>query len=350
MSADRRPSKPGTGALAVAMGTYNGERWLGEQLASIEAQARRPDRVIVSDDGSTDGTPEILEEFAARSPLNVTLLEGPRAGFAANFWHAALAATDCELIAWCDQDDVWSPSKLELCERALVSHEGDLVSHSALTVDEDGRPLGSRFPDYGSARVLEPLHGNPWHVPSGFASVFRRRLLDGTDFDRRPRSHQVERPVGHDHLVALRAFAEGRRIQLAQPLASYRQHDRNVSGAWSVSGLAALRLALAVGGPEFSGLAAVAQGYAAFVERTLAEPVAAARYFHRLADRCRRRSALYDRDRSRAARLRALARSARLGDYGPASGGGFGARGLAKELAALGLGEGPVRRAQAARR
>ncbi len=101
---------------------------------------------------------------------------------------------NCELVAWSDQDDVWHPAKLERCARAVEDAGCDLVSHSALVVDHALRPLGGRCPDYGRDAVLGALEGDPWHVPSGFATVFRLRLLDGVAWEERPRSHQTNRP------------------------------------------------------------------------------------------------------------------------------------------------------------
>ena len=97
------------------MATFNGERFLAEQLHSIADQIVTPAELVVSDDGSTDGTLAILQEFAQGAPFPVRVLPPhPRLGFADNFLHA-VEACQCDLVALCDQDDVWNERKLERC-------------------------------------------------------------------------------------------------------------------------------------------------------------------------------------------------------------------------------------------
>ena len=262
------------------------------------------------------------------------MIDGPRSGLADNFWQAAQQA-GCDLIAWADQDDEWSPRKLELCEAALAGTGADFVSHSADVAASDLRPTGARYPDYPADATREPLEGDPWHVPSGFASVFRRELLDGASFDDRPPSHQTTRPMNHDHVVSLHAFAAGRRVELNASLARYRQHESNAAGDPSDRGLDVFRTAMRVGGREFSDLAGYADAYGRWARTAADEPIAVDAYFEDLAERCRRRAALYDRAIGRAGRIRLLAAAARRGDYGPKTRGGFGAPAGCKDLAAI---------------
>jgi hypothetical protein len=315
------------------MATRDGARWLPEQLASIAAQTRPPDQLIASDDGSGDGTVAQLERFAEEARFPVQILRGPRTGVGDNFWQAA-AAADCELVAWSDQDDVWHPAKLERCARAVEDAGCDLVSHSALVVDQALRPLGGRCPDYNRDAVLGALEGDPWHVPSGFATVFRRRLLDGLAWEARPRSHQTGRPINHDHAVALRAFASGRSGRLGDPLARYRQHDANVAGDPTTHGLASLRVAMGVGAAQFLQLAERARGYGEYVAGMPGAHPGAAAYFDALARRCERRAAVYQA-RGVAALAGSLAGSLRRRVYAPRREGGFGPLALAKDAVAI---------------
>ncbi|MEJ5330083.1 MAG: glycosyltransferase [Desulfobaccales bacterium] len=101
------------------MTTYNGERFLQEQLDSFLWQTRLPDELVVCDDGSTDRTLEILEAFAQKAPFPVRIYRNPqRLGFSKNFEKAALMCSG-ELIAFSDQDDVWLLEKLQLVEEAF---------------------------------------------------------------------------------------------------------------------------------------------------------------------------------------------------------------------------------------
>src|SRR5215208_90703 len=104
----------------VAMCTYNGAQFVAEQLDSIAAQTRRPDELVVCDDGSDDATPEIIREFAHRAsfPLRFYVNE-TNLGSTRNF-ERAISLCEGDFIALADQDDVWLPEKLERLERALA--------------------------------------------------------------------------------------------------------------------------------------------------------------------------------------------------------------------------------------
>ena len=315
------------------MAAYNGAAWIGEQLESIAAQTRRPDELVVSDDGSTDGTREIVSRFAERSGLEVRLIDGPGEGLAENFWRAA-AQSRGELVAWADQDDVWEPRKLEVCERALEAG-ADFVSQAGVVVGPGLEPTGRRHPSYGTTVGRGPLEGDPWHVPQGFGSAFRRSLLDAVDWDGRPLSHQTQRPVNHDHAVSLAAFARGTRVELADDLARYRQHGQNAAGAPRERGLDLLRVAMRVGEEEFSTLADRARGYGAYAAAVPGAAPGTAAYFGALEERCRRRAALYRAGVGPIRRLGAIGGAARGGVYRPRPRGGFGALALGKDVAAV---------------
>lgn len=103
--------------ISVAMCTYNGERYLREQLESIASQTRLPDELVICDDRSTDSTAEIIRDFADSAPfpvrfnLNPVNLGGAAKGITKNFEQASRLCIG-DLIAFCDQDDVWLPQKL----------------------------------------------------------------------------------------------------------------------------------------------------------------------------------------------------------------------------------------------
>jgi len=322
--------------LAVVLATFNGGRWIGQQLATIAAQTRPPDLLVVSDDGSTDATLDVVDAFARTAPFAVEVRRGPGTGLADNFWTAAAHAGGCELIAWADQDDVWEPEKLERCERALLRTGAAFACHSAVVVDDALRPTGRRFPDHRRDALLAPLEGDPWDVPSGFASVFRRELLDGVPWDDRPVSHQTGRPFNHDHAVSLRAFAGASRVELTAPLARYRQHGANAAGAPTVHGVASVRTAMTVGGAQFRRLADVARGYGGYLAGLDGIAPGAGDYFARLAGRCDLRAASYE-PRGVARRVRGVARGVRAGVYAPRSRGGFGPLALAKDTVDVGV-------------
>src|SRR5260370_27009832 len=99
-------------SISVAMCTFNGARFLPEQLQSIALQTLQPSELVICDDGSTDGTVGILQSFAlsARFPVRI-FCNQETLGPARNF-EKAIGLCDGEIISLCDQDDVWRPEKL----------------------------------------------------------------------------------------------------------------------------------------------------------------------------------------------------------------------------------------------
>ena len=153
---------PGTPSVTIFLCTYNGERFLAAQLASIEQQSHQNWRLIVSDDHSADATLAILRHFAQRVSQPVEIREGPRRGHAANFLSLATdpSITD-DYFAFCDQDDVWHRDKLS---RALTWAQSvpqalpTVYGGRTTVVCAAGKPLGysRRFfrpPSFGNALV-----------------------------------------------------------------------------------------------------------------------------------------------------------------------------------------------------
>ncbi len=98
--------------ISVAMCTYNGEKYLDEQLQSIARQTRLPHELVVCDDGSSDSTPKIIEEFSRSAPFPVRFIRNPEnLGSTKNF-EKVIGLCTGDLIALSDQDDIWLPEKL----------------------------------------------------------------------------------------------------------------------------------------------------------------------------------------------------------------------------------------------
>jgi cellulose synthase/poly-beta-1,6-N-acetylglucosamine synthase-like glycosyltransferase len=305
------------------MATFNGAKYLPEQLASLRDQTMPPGRLIVSDDGSTDDTRPVLEKFAGQAGFEIVVVDGPQQGYAENFWSAAKLA-DSKYLAWADQDDVWRPEKIQQCVQALEATGAAFASHSAAVVDAGLRPLGRSLPDYRRSRVLRPLQGDPFHVPSGFASVFRTELLQEIDWVNRPLSHQHWRAAGHDHMTGLTAFARHTRVQLSQSLACYRQHDSNAQGDAHPAGLnRQISTALKTLADDYARLASRADGYAGYFARSSAPDAPEVRFFRAAAERARLRASIRNGE-SFPVRLRSLLASAGERNYRPREHGGFG--------------------------
>jgi glycosyltransferase involved in cell wall biosynthesis len=225
--------------VSVALCTYNGSRFIGEQLRSILAQSPPPDQLVISDDGSTDGTLDAVRaELAAqpaaiRSGLEVVILENASAlGVTRNFESAVRACTG-EIIALSDQDDVWMPERLARARAEFTARPELLLLHGdARLVDDDGAPIGHTLfeaIEFTPEEQREVRDGNALgvlvrrNVATGATVVFRRGLLN----------HAI--PFSdvwvHDEWLAIIASIMGRVDFESEPLIDYRQHNANQIGA-----------------------------------------------------------------------------------------------------------------------
>ncbi len=272
--------------ISVALATYNGERYIREQLDSIAAQTLLPAELVVSDDGSTDETLAIVRAFGERAPFPVRVLpRQERLGFADNFLRAAEACAS-PLVAFCDQDDVWLPDKLRVASERLTADDSLLAMHRLAVVDQALQPLGHWDQDIDHDRVAEPLELDPYLTGWGNTMLFRRELLHLIPRGERPPHPQSPgRPLTHDTWLYVLAAALGRVSHIHAPLILYRQHDSNAAGValgqgglrhrladWSnvpffmfqeqflfYESMAALFATLAAGGGAMAGAAAAAR-------------------------------------------------------------------------------------------
>lgn len=134
--------------VSIAMTTYNGEKFLQEQLDSFLGQTRLPDEVVVCDDGSHDRTIAILESFSSRAPFPVRIYRNSaNLGFSKNFEKAGSLCTG-DIIAFSDQDDVWDAHKLEIFSQIMTGNpEVGFIFCDAEVVDEGLNSLGFGFWD-----------------------------------------------------------------------------------------------------------------------------------------------------------------------------------------------------------
>jgi glycosyltransferase involved in cell wall biosynthesis len=231
MEAGSGMSLSGQNRISVAMCTYNGERFLSQQLATIGNQTRLPDELVVCDDQSTDQTVAIVREFAATVSYPVRVFENERTlGFAANF-ERAIRLCEGDLVALSDQDDAWYPQRLERSEQEFMAHpEAGLVFSDADVMDEQGRPLGGtlwRRLGFVGKRRQDLLAGK-------FGVLAKHRFVTGATVMLRATLRERYLPIGagwiHDEWIALitAAFADLRPID--EPLIRYRIHSSQQVG------------------------------------------------------------------------------------------------------------------------
>jgi hypothetical protein len=332
---------------SVVVATYNGAEHITEQLASIAGQSLAPLEIIVSDDGSTDGTVERVREFEALSPVPVVLLENRhQLGYPENFLRAAMRARG-ELIAFSDQDDVWLPEKLSCGAAAFADPSVMLWVHEARVVDEQLRPLADGRLHTGIAKRAE--RANPFHPLHGSHSVFRRQLLRYLPPDDRPASVYGAHPAEHDEWIKFGAVALGRVAWHRDPLMLYRRHQ----GALTTSAPVLPRGDVLRGLDEQRHRYAIraARERSAYLRRRSSAPecaavrgqlLAAADRYECLVPALARRLQTRQAD-TRLGRTRSLAEAVGRGDYRRLLGGGLGRWAFVQDLYRVVSGTGAAR-------
>jgi glycosyltransferase involved in cell wall biosynthesis len=210
------------GRVVVLMSTYNGARYVAEQLRSILGQLPADGLVLVRDDGSQDDTVQVVQ--ALRDP-RVSVTQGLNLGFGASFLTLlGLVPKDAGLVLFSDQDDVWLPGKIERARQALAA-------------------FGEVPALYGSAQMLvdeylNPLHAtDPWPSPPSFCGALTENVITGCTAALNHAAVQLLQRAGpasgvrfHDWWCYLVISAFGHVIYDEQPSILYRQHAHNQIG------------------------------------------------------------------------------------------------------------------------
>lgn len=217
--------------ISVALATFNGERFLGAQLKSLAHQLRLPDELIVGDDGSTDRTMQIVRDFAATAPFSVVILpHQQRLGYRANFMRCAHHSTG-DLIAFCDQDDVWLPEKLQHQAETLSSPDVLLCSHAVRLIDDAGNPLQHDYSFFDRAATSSYSALPPFPFALGMTVCMKRQCMRwDTAWSLSLDCNDVRERMAHDQWYPFVASLLGKISFATDALALYRQHQANVSG------------------------------------------------------------------------------------------------------------------------
>ncbi len=221
--------------ISIAMATYNGARFITEQLESFVHQTVLPNELVVTDDNSTDNTLEIVAAFAAKAPFSVRYQKNEKQlGFRANFMKAATLCSG-DLISFSDQDDVWLPTKLETCVAAFENEKVLLVYHDVIVVNEFLKPMNVRDNQAAPKQINHRHTIDPWRLSMGFTQTFRRVLLSFNEqWNRSVDFRDVTSQEAHDQWFFFLASCLGILVYINEPLALYRQHRNNTYG-WNNS-------------------------------------------------------------------------------------------------------------------
>ncbi|MBR6028306.1 MAG: glycosyltransferase family 2 protein [Clostridia bacterium] len=221
--------------ITVLLAAYNGERFLPEQLSSLQSQQGVEFCVLLQDDGSADRTPGLIRQICAEDPrFRPGACAGQHLGASQNFFSLIRQAGEGD-VALCDQDDVWLPDRLSACAEALRQAEAELgagtpilVHSDAAVTDASGQILHEGFIRHQGwdpqARSLPQLlvQNNVTGCTVLFNDALRRLIAAIPD---------LSRLSMHDWFLAQAAAACGSVVFVPRALVRYRQHGANAIGA-----------------------------------------------------------------------------------------------------------------------
>lgn len=219
--------------IDILMSTFNGERYLGEQVRSILDQSFAEFRLIVRDDGSTDRSVSIIEEFC-REDERVTLLSDGEGnlGLRRSFMRL-LEASEGEYFMFADQDDVWLPEKIERSIEAIKKLESSSTKTEPLLVFSDLRVVTEQ---------LETIDESLWHyqrllpeISQDWKRLLAQNVVTGCTILANRAAARASLPFAlpemmHDHWVAVNAARHGKIGYISEPTVLYRQHSGNAEG------------------------------------------------------------------------------------------------------------------------
>lgn len=222
-----------TKKIAILLATYNGEKYIAEQIHSLLTQTMQGWTLYVHDDGSTDGTVKILEEFRLQYP-QIKILDYPSQGGAKDNFLSLVDRVEADYYFFCDQDDVWFPQKVQLTMERMTyleqSNQGKpIVVHSDLIVtDDELNVIHESFlqysgihPEFLTTFNQAPVSGLTTGCTMCFNSKAKLSIL-----------HPYTDALMHDYWVTLCTLRCGGIVSLINsPLLYYRQHGSNTLGA-----------------------------------------------------------------------------------------------------------------------
>ncbi|MBE6798651.1 MAG: glycosyltransferase family 2 protein [Ruminococcaceae bacterium] len=224
--------------ITVLLATYNGEKYLSEQLDSLLKQSFNDFKILIRDDASTDLTWDIIAEYCEKYPDKVSAIKGEGTGSACRNFFKLVEATDDDYVMFCDQDDVWLPEKIEKTYSKMkeleAGNEGKpLLVHSDLkVVDGCLNVLSESFFEFQAISPERDKLNNllVQNNVTGCTVMINREML-------KLAKEAPDTCVMHDWWLGLLASAFGRSSYIKEPLMLYRQHGNNQVGAKKATGL-----------------------------------------------------------------------------------------------------------------
>ncbi len=216
--------------IDILMATYNGEKYLKEQIDSILEQTNQDFRLLISDDMSTDNTRTILNDYVSTDNRVVVFLQNKNLGPVKNFEYL-MKKVESPYFMFADQDDIWQKDKIEQSVRKLEETNSDLVYTNLQVVNEN---LDVMYPSYWKLKGFEKKAKKFHH----FESLYLNNYITGCTMlvkskwiDKILPLPQKSNYILHDYWTALVVSKFGKIDFIEQPLVKYRQHVNNRIGS-----------------------------------------------------------------------------------------------------------------------
>lgn len=215
--------------VSVVICTYNQQNFIRETLDSVLAQTYPNIEIIVSDDGSVDGTPDILREYGQRYPDKIKPVFSPmNTGIPSNINRGMKQRTG-ELTAWLDGDDLMLPAKIEKQVDFLLKHpEVTGCYHDAEIFDSNsGQGIGRMSELYNGCAELKQGRLKDWLIPRYYVLPSSIMALSAAC-----PAHGYDEHLKHfsEHLFFAEVFLNGTLLAINDTLVRYRRHDANITG------------------------------------------------------------------------------------------------------------------------
>ncbi len=211
--------------VTILMSTYNGEKYLSEQLESIFAQSYPNISILVRDDESSDKTQEILRKYANEGKLN--WYTGKNLGCAKSFWHLLCNCEQADYYAFCDQDDVWDSDKIKIAVEMLNKENKDIPLLYCGKVRATDKDLNFKYEFLDENFPIDYPHSLVRNIAPGCSYVFNDKLREILkQYDCNKYGIDI-----HDWMVYRIAACFGKVIFDEQTHMCYRQHENNAIGA-----------------------------------------------------------------------------------------------------------------------
>ena len=224
--------------IAILMATYNGEKYLREQIDSILSQTYRDWHLFIHDDGSEDGTIVILKEYKDKHPTRITIMDYPLQGGACRNFLGMLERVEADYYMFCDQDDVWLPKKIEMSLRAMYEMEKEykgipiIVNTDLMVVDNNLGMIAHSFWEYEG---IYPEFIRGYYDNAAVNSVTGCTMLFNSKV-KELMPNPSKNTLMHDTWLTLSTYANyGKVVYLQERTVNYRQHGSNVLGARDIS-------------------------------------------------------------------------------------------------------------------